>query len=62
MTEYAPAVVTALTMPLTFSIAHGIGFGFIAHAAIKALSGRAREVSPAVAVLAMLFVLKFAFL
>jgi len=29
VTEYAPAVVTALAMPLTFSIANGIAFGFI---------------------------------
>ena len=29
VTEYAPAVVTALAMPLTFSIATGIALGFI---------------------------------
>ncbi len=58
-TEYAPAVVTAVVMPLTFSIANGIALGFIAYAAIKLLSGRFRDVSWAVAVLAVAFVLKF---
>src|SRR3546814_19603805 len=42
MTEYAPGLVTALAMPLTYSIAHGIAFGFIPYAAIKLLQiGRA---------------------
>ncbi len=61
-TEYAPAVVTAVAMPLTFSIAHGIAFGFIAYTAIKLLSGRTADVSPTVWVLAGLFVAKFALL
>ena len=62
LTEAAPAVVTAITMPFTFSIAHGIAFGFIAYAAIKLLAGRVRELPPMVAVIAIVFVLKFAFL
>lgn len=61
-TEYAPAVVTAVTMPLTFSIANGIALGFITYAAIKLLSGRYRDISPAVAILAIAFVAKFAFI
>jgi AGZA family xanthine/uracil permease-like MFS transporter len=59
VTEYAPAVITALAMPFTFSIATGIGLGFIAYAACKLLSGRVGEVSPAVWVLAALFGLHF---
>ena len=35
-TEYAPAVVAAITMPLTYSIATGIGLGFITYAVAKA--------------------------
>jgi len=62
VTEYAPGIVTAVTMPLTFSIAHGIAFGFISYAAIKLLSGRIKDISPVVAVLAILFVVKFALL
>jgi AGZA family xanthine/uracil permease-like MFS transporter len=60
VTEAAPAVVTALAMPFTFSIAEGIAFGFITYAAIKLASGRISEVHPAVGILAVLFVVKFA--
>jgi AGZA family xanthine/uracil permease-like MFS transporter len=62
VTEYAPAVVAAVSMPLTFSIANGIAFGFIAYAAIKLLSGRIAEARPAVVVLGALFLVKFALL
>ena len=60
VTEAAPAMVTALTMPFTFSIAEGIAFGFISYAVIKLASGRWKEIHPAVAILAVLFVAKFA--
>jgi AGZA family xanthine/uracil permease-like MFS transporter len=60
ITEYAPAVVTAITMPLTYSIATGIGLGFITYALAKIISGKAREASPAVMMLAVLFAIKFA--
>jgi AGZA family xanthine/uracil permease-like MFS transporter len=59
VTEYAPAVVTALAMPFTFSIANGIALGFIAYAAVKLLSGRFGEARPAMLVLAALFVVRF---
>jgi AGZA family xanthine/uracil permease-like MFS transporter len=62
ITEVAPAVVTALAIPLTFSIATGIALGFVTYAVVKLLAGRPREVSPAVVVLATLFILKFSFL
>ena len=61
VTEYAPAVVTALAMPLTFSIANGIAFGFITYAAVKLLAGRWREASPSLMALAAIFVAKYAF-
>jgi AGZA family xanthine/uracil permease-like MFS transporter len=61
-TEYVPAAVTITAMPLTFSIAHGIAFGFIAYTAIKLLAGRVSDLSWAVAVLSALFVAKFALL
>jgi AGZA family xanthine/uracil permease-like MFS transporter len=60
ITEYAPAVVTAITMPLTYSIATGLGLGFITYALAKIISGKAREASPAVMMLAVLFAIKFA--
>lgn len=62
LTESTPAVVTAITMPFTFSISHGIAFGFISYVGIKALAGRARELSPMVVIIAAVFVCKFAFL
>ncbi len=62
LTEAAPAVVCAVTMPFTFSIAHGIAFGFVAYAGIKLLAGRAKEVPVAVWVIAVVFVGKFALL
>jgi AGZA family xanthine/uracil permease-like MFS transporter len=62
VTEYSPAVVTALAMPLTFSIANGIGFGFISYAVIKILAGRHREIGPTMLILAMLFLIKFSVL
>lgn len=62
LTEAAPVFVAAIAMPMTFSIANGIGFGFITYAAIKLLSGRAQDASPSVLILAGLFVLKFVFL
>jgi AGZA family xanthine/uracil permease-like MFS transporter len=60
VTEYAPAVVAAITMPLTYSIATGIGLGFITYVLSKIISGKVREASPAVVVLAILFATKFA--
>jgi adenine/guanine/hypoxanthine permease len=60
ITEYAPAVVAAITMPLTYSIATGIGLGFITYTVCKILAGKARDASPAVMVLAVLFAIKFA--
>jgi AGZA family xanthine/uracil permease-like MFS transporter len=61
ITEAVPALVTALAIPFTFSIAAGIGLGFIAHCAIKLLTGRLNEVSPGVAVIALAFGTKIAF-
>jgi AGZA family xanthine/uracil permease-like MFS transporter len=60
LTETAPAVVTAIAMPLTYSIATGIGLGFITYALAKILSGRVAEAKPAVVALAILFGIKFA--
>ncbi len=58
-TEYMPAIVTALAMPFTFSIATGIGLGFIAYAGGKTLAGRAGDVHGAVWLIAVLSAIKF---
>ncbi len=59
-TEFAPAVVIALAMPFSFSIATGIGLGFLAYAAVKLVAGRWQEVPGAVWLIAALSALKFA--
>ncbi len=58
VSETAPAIVTALAIPLTFSIATGIGLGVISYAAIKLLAGRWRDLNLAVIVIAAAFTLK----
>ncbi len=60
MTESAPAVIAAVTMPLTYSIATGIGLGFITYVLAKVFAGWFSQLSPAVIMLAALFALKFA--
>ncbi|MCY3732318.1 MAG: NCS2 family permease, partial [Rhodospirillaceae bacterium] len=60
LTEYTPAVITAVSMPLTFSITHGLGFGFVSYAAIKVATGQAHAVSKAVYLIAAAFVVFFA--
>ena len=59
ITEAAPAVVAAITMPLTYSIATGIGLGFITYALAKLISGKFAEAKPAVLALAAIFAVKF---
>lgn len=64
-TEYSesiPAFLVIILMPLTFSIATGIALGFISFAALKLCSGRGREVSWLVYLLAALFILRFIYL
>ncbi|MEO3472202.1 NCS2 family permease [Roseomonas sp. CAU 1739] len=61
-TDYMPAIVTAITMPFTFSIATGIGLGFITHAGVKTLAGKPGEVHGAVWLIAGLSAVKFALL
>ena len=62
ITESAPAVIAALAMPLSFSIADGIGLGFISYFLIKIVSGRASDCSIAVYVIAAVFAGKYLFL
>jgi AGZA family xanthine/uracil permease-like MFS transporter len=59
-TEFVPAVVLALAMPFTFSIATGIGLGFVVYAAIKTAAGKAGAVPGAVWAIAGASLAKFA--
>jgi AGZA family xanthine/uracil permease-like MFS transporter len=58
LTTAAPVLITALAMPLTYSIANGIAFGFISWTVIKLLSGRTRDLNIALIILSILFVIK----
>ncbi|VXD03220.1 conserved hypothetical protein; putative inner membrane protein [Pseudomonas sp. 8Z] len=58
ITVAAPVVVTALAMPLTYSIATGIAFGFITWVAAKTLAGRFRELNGMLVALAIFCVIK----
>ena len=57
-----PAFITIVTMPLTYSISHGIGFGFIAYVLVSVLAGKWREVHPLMYGAALVFAVSFAFL
>ena len=57
--EALPVVLTMLVMPLTFSITNGIGAGFVSYVLVKIASGKAREVHPALYVVALAFLVYF---
>ncbi|MEF7612689.1 NCS2 family permease [Aquincola sp. MAHUQ-54] len=61
-TDVVPAAVTALMMPFTYSIAHGLAFGFITYAVLKLLTGRGREVHWMVWVIGCIFLFKYIYL
>ena len=58
-TESFPAFMTIIMMPFAYSIAEGIAFGMISYAAVKLLTGKGKEVSPLVYVLALVFLLRY---
>lgn len=62
LTEAAPVVVTAVMMPLTYSIADGIAIGFISYAAIKILAGKGTEINISVYIITVLAILKYVIL
>ncbi|HIP88519.1 MAG TPA: NCS2 family permease [Thermococcus paralvinellae] len=61
-TEAIPAFMVLVTIPFTYSIADGIGMGFISYAVVKTLSGKYKEVHPLLYILAGVFVLYFLYL
>jgi AGZA family xanthine/uracil permease-like MFS transporter len=61
LTEAVPAFITAVMMPFSFSITEGIALGFISYCIMKVFTGRWRDLSLCVVVVALLFVLKIAF-
>ncbi len=61
-TEAIPAFLVLITIPYTYSIADGIGAGFISYTLLKLFSGRGRELHPLMYILAIIFVAYFAYL
>ncbi|NPV26052.1 MAG: NCS2 family permease [Firmicutes bacterium] len=58
-TEALPAFLTIIMMPLTFSIAQGLAFGFMSYTIVKLIAGRHKENNPVVYILTILFILHF---
>jgi adenine/guanine/hypoxanthine permease len=54
-----PAFLILLLIPLTYSISHGIGIGFVAFVAIRLLAGRVRDVHPLMYATALAFIAFF---
>ncbi|MGO2160759.1 MAG: NCS2 family permease [Vibrio toranzoniae] len=61
-TNGAPAAITALMMPLTFSIANGIALGFITYTVLKLATGKTKDVSISMYFLAVIFIAKLVFI
>ncbi len=61
-TESIPAFVVIILMPLTFSIATAIAFGFISYSALKLFTGKGREVPWLIYLLSALFILRFLYI
>ncbi len=61
-TEAIPAFLTIVMMPFAYSIADGIVFGMVSYVVLKLVSGRTKEVSKVMWLLAILFVIKFGFM
>ncbi len=62
LSETIPAYLCILAMPLFYSISEGICFGVISYVVLNAVTGKAKNVTPLMYVLAVLFVLKYIFL
>ncbi len=61
LTDAAPAALTALAMPFTYSIANGLAFGFVSYVVLKLCTGKWRQIHPATLIVAILFIIRFAF-
>ncbi|NLJ58963.1 MAG: NCS2 family permease [Tissierellia bacterium] len=61
-TEAIPAFLTIIMMPFAYSIAEGIVFGMVSYVVLKAISGKSKDVSWVMWILALLFILRFIFM
>ncbi|MBN1990933.1 MAG: NCS2 family permease [Bacteroidales bacterium] len=60
-TEAIPAFLTIIIMPLTYSIAEGIVFGMLSYVLLKMLTGKFRDLSITMYIIALLFIAKIIF-
>lgn len=58
-TDSVPAFLTIVTMPFAYSIAEGISVGMISYVILKVATGRHKEVSPVMYILALIFTLRY---
>lgn len=58
LTEFIPAVITMIIMPLTYNIATGIEFGVLSYVLIKLFTGQIKNISIIMVILAILFIIK----
>ena len=57
--ESIPAFLTVILMPLAYSISDGILLGVISYVVLYALTGKAKQITPTMWVLAVLFILRY---
>ena len=60
--ESIPAFITLILMPVAYSISDGILIGLISYVVLNALTGKAKEITPTMYVLAVLFILRYIFI
>ena len=60
--ESIPAFLTVILMPLAYSISDGILLGVISYVVLYALTGKAKQITPTMWVLAVLFILRYIFI
>ncbi len=61
-TEAIPAFLTIVMMPFAYSIAEGIVFGMVSYVVLKVITGKHKDISPIMYVLAILFIAKTVFM
>lgn len=61
MSEAFPAFITIITMVLCYSIADGICLGILSYVIVKLCAGKYKQLNPTLIVLALLFILNYAF-
>ena len=61
VSEAFPAFITIITMVLCYSIADGICLGILSYVIVKFCAGKYKQLNPTLIVLALLFILNYAF-